>query len=334
MAETKERPPIERAAILLMMLSPAEASKVMKYLSPKQIQSLGQVMTNLKDVDKESMQKIVSDFIERADNQTHLGIDNAIHVREVLANTIGEDKADSILDDALMQANNKGLESLKWMDPKSIFDFVHLEHPQIQAIVLSYLDPDQAAEVLMCFDEQSQLDLIMRISNQESIDTEAISELNEIIIDQYANRTTTKPKILGGIRKAADIMNYVDTNVETEIFDAMRDKDNDLAIEIQELMFVFDNIKSIDDKGIQTLLREVSTESLVVALKGADPAIKDKVIKNMSKRAATLLIDDLDAKGPVKLSDVEKAQKEILSIAKKLSDAGEISLGGKGEEFV
>lgn len=334
MADVKEKPPLERAAILLMMLSPSEASKIMKYLTPKQIQALGAVMTNLHDVDKDTINHIIQDFISLTNNQTHIGIDNVIQVREVLSQTIGEDKADSILDTALMQANNKGLESLKWMDSKSIYEFIAKEHPQIQSIVLSYLDPDQAAEVLMCFDEKIQLDLIMRISNQETIEPEAITELNEIIIDQFSSKISSKPKAFGGVKRVADIMNHVDNQTENDIFDAMREKDTELADEIQELMFVFDNIKSIDDKGMQTLLRELNTDTLVLALKGADDQIKEKLFNNMSKRAANLLMDDLEAKGPVKLSDVEAAQKEILAVAKKLADAGEIVMGGKGEEMV
>lgn len=334
MAETKAKSTVERAAILLMMLSPTEASKIMKYLSPKQIQKLGEMMTNLTDIDKESMQNIVGEFLEKVDSQTNLGIENVVQVREVLSKTIGEEKADNILDAALMQANNKGLESLKWMDAKAIYDFIAQEHPQIQAIVLSYLDPDQAAEVLMYFDARLQLDLVLRISNQESIDPEAISELNHIIIDQFTSKKTAKPKMLGGVKRAAEILNHVDSQTEADLFDAMRQKDTELADEIQDLMFVFDNIKTIDDRGIQSLLRELNTDTLVVALKGADDAIKDKIFKNMSKRAAALLKDDLEAKGPVKLSEVETAQKEVLAVAKKLADAGEISMGGKGEEML
>lgn len=334
MAEIKEKPPLEQAAILLMMLSPNEASKIMKYLAPKQIQALGEVMTNLSDIDKDTINRIVDNFVDSANNQTHLGIDNVIQVREVLTQTIGEDKADSILDKALMQANNKGLESLKWMDGRAIFDFIAKEHPQIQAIVLSYLEADQAAEVLMCFDEKSQLDLIMRISNQENIDPEAMTELNHIIIDQFNERSTAKPRALGGLEAVAGIMNHVDTQTENDLFDAMRQKDSELADDIQELMFVFDNIKSIDDKGMQALLRELNTDTLVIALKGADEDIQNKIFNNMSKRAANLLRDDLEAKGPVKISEVEKAQKDILVVAKKLADAGEISMGGKGEEMI
>lgn len=331
MAETEQRTPIERAAILLMMLSPSEASKVMKYLMPKQIQKLGTVMTGIKDVDQSSINTVVKEFLDSANNQSPLGLDNAIHVREVLANTIGGEKADAILDDALMQANNKGLENLKWMDAFTIAELIKGEHPQIQSLILSYLDPDQAAEVLMYFNEKQQLDLTMRISKQEPVQPEAIKELDTLLMNQYGKVDSKKPKPIGGIKCAAEILNNVNKDVEAGLLDGLKAQNEDLANEIQDLMFVFENILNINDRDMQTLLRELNTESLVLALKGASAEIADKIYRNMSKRAATLLQDDLEAKGPVKLAEVEQAQKEILVVAKKLADAGEISLGGKGE---
>lgn len=334
MAETEQKTPIERAAILLMMLSPNEASKVMKYLMPKQIQKLGTIMTGIKDVDQSSINTVVKEFLESANNQSPLGLDNAIHVREVLANTIGDEKADAILDDALMQANNKGLENLKWMDAFTIAELIKGEHPQIQSLILSYLDPDQAAEVLMYFNEKQQLDLTMRISKQEPVQPEAIKELDTLLMNQYGKADSKKPKPIGGIKCAAEILNNVDKDIEAGLLDGLKAQNEDLANEIQDLMFVFENILNINDRDMQTLLRELNTESLVLALKGASAEIADKIYRNMSKRAATLLQDDLEAKGPVKLAEVEQAQKEILVVAKKLADAGEISLGGKGEEML
>lgn len=334
MAETDTKTPIERAAILLMMLSPTEASKVMKYLMPKQIQKLGTIMTGIKDVDHESIDKIINEFLESAEKQSPLGLDNAIQVREVLANTIGDEKADAILDDALMQANNKGLENLKWMGAYNISELIKNEHPQIQSLILSYLDPDHAAEVLMYFDEKKQLDLTMRISKQEAIQPEAMSELDRMLMEQYGKHDGKKPRTMGGIKCAAEILNNVDKEVEAGLLEGLKKQNEDLANEIQELMFVFENILNINDRDMQTLLRELSTDSLVLALKGSSAEIADKIYRNMSKRAATLLKDDLEAKGPVKLAEVEQAQKEILMVAKKLADAGEISLGGKGEEML
>ncbi len=334
MVEAESKTPIEKAAILLMMLSPSEASKVMKYLVPKQVQKLGTIMASIEDVDNAEIKNIVDEFLDKVSNQSALGIDNAIQVREVLANTIGDEKADAILDDALMQANNKGLENLKWMDAYTISEFVKKEHPQIQSIILSYLDADQAAEVLMYFEEKQQLDLVMRISSQETIQPEAISELDKMLVEELSKVNIKKPKEMGGIKCAAEILNNVDNKVEAEIFEGIKSQDEDLATSIQELMFVFENILNINDRDIQTLLRELDTDSLVLSLKGASSEITDKIYKNMSKRAAALLQDDLEAKGPVKLSEVEEAQKQILMIAKKLADAGEISLGGKGEEML
>tara|TARA_R110002110_G_scaffold33533_1_gene114778 strand:+ start:94563 stop:95567 length:1005 start_codon:yes stop_codon:yes gene_type:complete len=334
MADVESKTPIERAAILLMMLSPSEASKVMKYLVPKQVQKLGAVMASIKDVDNESINHVVGEFLDKVNNQSALGIDNAIHVREVLANTIGDEKADAILDDALMQANNKGLENLKWMDAYTISEFIKNEHPQIQSIILSYLDPDQAAEVLLHFDDKQQLDLMMRISVQDTIQPDAISELDKMLMEQLTKINVKKPKAMGGIKCAAEILNHINNDVEAEIFAGIKKEDEGLANNIQELMFVFENILSIDDRDMQTLLRELDTDSLVLSLKGASSEIANKIYKNMSKRAAALLKDDLEAKGPVKLTDVEEAQKSVLMIAKKLADSGDISLGGKGEEMV
>lgn len=323
---------IEKAAVLLMSLDADDASKVLKYLGPKEVQKLGMVMASLKNVHKDKVSTVIDEFFKNAEAQTSIGLSSDDYIRSVLVGALGEDKASGIVDKILLNANAKGLSTLKWMDPRSIADVIHNEHPQIQAIVLSHLEPDQAANVLMNFDERVRLDLIMRISTQEPVQPKALEELNQILEDRLMIAAAAQPRTIGGIKQAADIMNHFESTIEKDMVDAIKEKDEDLAGEIQELMFVFENLTEVDDRGIQSLLREISTETLILALKGADNELKEKIFSNMSKRAAELLKDDLESKGPVKVSDVELAQKEIIGIAKRMADNGELSLGGKGGE--
>ncbi|MBV2207267.1 MAG: flagellar motor switch protein FliG, partial [Pseudomonas sp.] len=241
-------------------------------------------------------------------------------------------KAGGLIDRILLGGNTSGLDSLKWMEPRAVADVIRYEHPQIQAIVVAYLDPDQAGEVLSHFDHKVRLDIVLRVSSLNTVQPAALKELNLILEKQFSGNTNTSRASLGGVKRAADIMNYLDSSIEGQLMDAIREVDEDLSTQIEDLMFVFDNLADVDDRGIQILLREVSSDVLVLALKGADEAIKEKVFKNMSKRAGELLRDDLEAKGPVRVSEVENAQKEILTIARRMAEAGEIVLGAKGGE--
>ncbi|HBO2178691.1 TPA: flagellar motor switch protein FliG, partial [Pseudomonas aeruginosa] len=225
-----------------------------------------------------------------------------------------------------------GLDSLKWMEPRAVADVIRYEHPQIQAIVVAYLDPDQAAEVLSHFDHKVRLDIVLRVSSLNTVQPSALKELNLILEKQFAGNSNATRTTMGGVKRAADIMNYLDSSIEGQLMDSIREVDEDLSGQIEDLMFVFDNLADVDDRGIQALLREVSSDVLVLALKGSDEAIREKVFKNMSKRAAELLRDDLEAKGPVRVSEVEGAQKEILTIARRMAESGDIVLGGKGGE--
>jgi flagellar motor switch protein FliG len=220
------------------------------------------------------------------------------------------------------------------MEPRAVGDIIRYEHPQIQAIVISYLDPDQSAEILAALDPKVRLDVMMRVATLETIQPQALQELNDILEKQFSGSSLAQTSRIGGIKRAADIMNFMDRSIESSLLESIKETDPDLATTIEDLMFVFDNLKEVDDRGIQALLREVSSEVLVVALKGADEEVKDKIFKNMSKRAAELLQDDLEAKGPVKVSEVEGAQKDIISIARRMAEAGEITLGGSGEEMM
>jgi flagellar motor switch protein FliG len=324
---------VNKAAILLMSLPPEAASDVMKYLSPKEVQQLGMAMAELNNVDKFTMNGVFSEFVQQAESKTRFGINNNEQVKELLVNTLGEEKASGILSKIIVDSTPKGLETLKWMDAKVVSEMILNEHPQIQSIILSHLDPQVAAEVFMEFDPKKRLDLMMRISTQEEIQPEAINELNHIIESQSSPGRMQKLPV-GGLKVAADILNSVDKSIESDILDAIKQNNEQLANDLEDLMFIFDNLKKLDDRDFQTLLRELKTESLVLAMKGADDELQNMIYKNMSKRAGELLKDDFETLGPVKLVDVEAAQKEILSIAKQLAEAGTINLGNSGEEML
>lgn len=333
--ESKDPTGVSKAAILLMSLGEQAASEVLKHMEPKEVQSLGSAMASLSNVSKEQVSGVLADFSKTIEKQTGLGLGTDEYVRKVLVQALGEDKAGGMIDRILRGANTKGLETLKWMDPRAVAEIIRLEHPQIIAIVMSYLESDQAAEVLSYFPERVRVDVLMRIATIDGIQPVALAELNEIMEKQFTGNTNVKTSTVGGIKSAADILNFMDSSMEAEIMDNIKEVDGDLGQQIQDLMFVFDNLLEVGDRDIQTILREISSESLVLALKGAEEELKEKIFKNMSKRAAEMLRDDLEAKGPVKLSDVESAQKEILAVARRLAEAGDISLGGSGgDEYI
>lgn len=326
---------VSRAAILLMALGEQAASQVMKHMEPKEVQSVGSAMASLKNVSRDQVSDVLTNFCQTVERQTGLGLGTDDYVRNVLVQALGEDKAGGMIDRILRGANTKGLETLKWMDPRAVAEVIRLEHPQIIAIVLSYLDSDQAAEILHYFPERIRVDVLMRIATIDGIQPVALQELNEIMEKQFSGNTNVKSSALGGVKTAANILNFMDSSVEGEIMDNIKEIDGELGQQIQDLMFVFDNLLDVTDRDIQTILREISSESLVLALKGCEEELKEKIFRNMSKRAAEMLRDDLEAKGPVKLSEVEGAQKEILSIARRLAESGDIALGGSGaEEYV
>lgn len=324
----------DRAAIFLMSLGEDEAADILKHLGPKEVQKLGSSMTTLQNVSRDQVSEVLNGFVSTVSEQTSLGIGNTDYIRKVLVKALGEDKAGSIIDRILMGGSTRGLEQLKWLDGKTIAEMVRLEHPQIIAIVLAYLDGDQAAQVLAELPERVRPDIMMRIATLEGIQPAALHELDEIMEKQFSGKQRLKSSSLGGPQSAANIFNFLDSSLEQGIMEQITDLDSELGQKIQDLMFVFADLSEVDDRGMQLLLREVQTDQLVLALKGADDAVRDKVLKNMSKRAAEMLADDLEAKGPVRLSEVEAAQKEILSVAKRLADEGQIMLGGAGEEFV
>jgi flagellar motor switch protein FliG len=332
MADNTELDGVNRSAILMLALGPNEAAKIMKHLSPKQVQRLGVAMASLKNVGKEQVDTVIQDFSNAATNLTGLSIDSDEYIRNVMVQALGEERASSVIDRVLLGARAKGLDTLKWMDARSVSELIRYEHPQIQSIVLSYLEPDQAAEVMQMFDEVVRLDLMMRIASLDTVQPKALQELNDIMDKQFHGTSSVQSANIGGLKMAAEIMNFIDSGVEAQLIEQIKEKDQDMGQNIQDLMFVFDNLLDLDDRDIQAILREISSEALLLALKGADPLVKEKIFANMSKRAAELMRDDLEAKGPCRLSEVEAAQKEILATARRMADAGEISLGGKGGE--
>ncbi len=326
---------IERTAVLLMTLGEQDAAEIMKLLNPKEVQKIGEAMATLGSIGRDTVDDVLTDFCDIVDEQTALGIGNEEYLRNVLITALGEDKAGNVIDRILMGHDAKGLETLKWMEPRAVAELIRLEHPQIIAIILSYLESDNSAEILAALPENMQTDVLIRIATLDGIQPSALHELDEMLEKQFAgNSDSLKSAGMGGIKTAANLLNFLDSTLENQMMEKVKEVDEELGQNIQDLMFVFDNLIDVDDRGIQALLREISSENLIVALKGADEDVKEKIIKNMSKRAAEMLRDDLEAKGPVRLSEVEAAQKEILSIARRMSESGEISLGGGGDDFV
>jgi len=325
----------DRAAVLLLSLGEDNASEVLKHMGPKEVQKVGSAMAAMTNVPRDQVSLVLENFTETVQEQTALGVDSDEYIRSVMVGALGEDKAKGLMDRIQLGSSTKGLEALKWMDAKAVAEVIRLEHPQIQAIVLSYLDNDHAAEIIKFFPERTRHDVLLRIATIDGVQPSALQELDEILDRQFVGNQNVQSSSMGGVKSAADILNFVDSAIEGEIMEAIKDVDAELGQQIQDLMFVFDNLIDVDDRGIQALLREVSSETLILALKGAEESMTEKIFSNMSKRAAEMMRDDLENKGPVRLSEVEGAQKEILSIARRMSESGELVLGGKGaEQFV
>jgi flagellar motor switch protein FliG len=250
----------------------------------------------------------------------------------VLTKALGDEHAEDVIDRILQGSNNKGLETLRWMDSRSVSEIIGEEHPQIVAIVLSYLEPEHSAEVLTFFPENIRADVLMRIATLDGIQPDALNELNDILEVQLSSRNKMKTTAVGGVKVAAKILNSIDNSMESEILDDINDSDAELGQQIQDMMFVFNDLMTVADRDIQTILREISSESLVLSLKSADEVLKEKITKNMSKRAAMILNEDIEAKGPVRLSVVTDAQKEIITVIRRLALAGDISIGDSSRE--
>ncbi|QLG89862.1 flagellar motor switch protein FliG [Chitinibacter bivalviorum] len=322
---------VHKSALLLMSLGEDAAVEVFKFLGPKEVQKLGFEMANMNSVKREEMDAVLGDFIAATQNRANLGAADE-YIRSVLTKALGTDKAANLLDRILQGNDNNGIESLKWMDSAAVAELIRNEHPQIIATILVHLEPDQSSEVMSNFPERVRNDVLLRIATLEGVQPAALKELNDVLTQLLSGSDKLKKSAIGGVQMAADILNFMGGVVEASAVANIREYDPELAQKIQDKMFTFDNVLDIDDRGIQLLMREVQSDSLIIALKGTSQALREKIFKNMSQRAAEMLREDLEAKGPVKLSEVEGEQKEILKIVRRLADEGQIVLGGSGGE--
>jgi flagellar motor switch protein FliG len=331
MAASTEGDGVEKAAILLLSLGQDEAAEILKNLGPKEVQKLGHAMAALKQVPRDRIEKVIDEFEDHASKGAPVAVDNET-IKAMLTKALGDDRAANLISRIMQGGDTAGIEGLKWMDAATVGDMIRNEHPQIIATILVHLEFDQAGEILKHFTERLRNDVLLRIATLDGVQPTALRELNEALKRILASSSgNVKKAAMGGIRHAAEILNFVGQQVETAIVDNVREYDPELAQKILDEMFVFENLLDIDDRGIQLLLREVQSDSLIIALKGASQELREKVFKNMSQRAAEMLREDLESKGPVRLSEVEGEQKEILKIARRLADEGQLQLGGAGE---
>lgn len=324
----------ERAAILLLTLGEQEAAQVLKHMGAKEVQRIGAAMAKLANVSRDEVQTVVSQFSSAVESQTSVGVGAEDFLRKVLVDALGQEKASSIIDRISIGRSTKGLEALKWMDARAVAELIRLEHPQIIAIVLAYLEPDQSAEILACLPANMRSDIMVRIATLDGVQPSALTELDDIMEKTFAGKGTTRTSALGGAKAAANIINNLEPSIEGVVMEQITQADEALGSRIQDLIFVFDNLLEIDDRSMQELLRQVPSDKLLLAMKGCEDAMKEKIFKNMSQRAAEMLKDDLESRGPVRISEVEAAQKEILQTARKLAEAGQIQLSAKGDEYV
>lgn len=323
---------LQDAAILMMSLGEAEASEVFKHLSPKEVQRLGEAIAKTKTISRDRVDDVIGRFTGVAAAQSLLVSDSGDYVRAVLKLALGDDKATLLIDRILQGGDVSGIESLKWMEPSSVAELLRNEHPQIVAAILVHLDFDQAADVLKFFVERQRNEVMLRVATMEGIQPNALKDLNEVLFKVLAGGDKVRKASLGGIKTAAEMINLMGAAIEGTVIESIRNHDPDLAQKIMDKMFVFDDVLKLDDKAIQMILKEVASDALIVALKGAQPELKEKFLANMSTRAAETLREDLESRGPMRLSEVEAQQKEILKTIRRLADEGTIVIGGGGDD--
>jgi flagellar motor switch protein FliG len=323
----------QRAAVLMLLLGEQQAAEIIRYLNPKEVQSLGAAMVSVADLSQEAVNAVLDEFVATIKKQTNLGLGTSDYVEKVLKRALGEDKAASVINRIMPGQGSKGLDILEWMDARSIADMIRGEHPQVTAIILSLLENQVAADVLNYLPAESRSEIMQRVASLDTVQPSAMEELEAIMKKQFSNNSSSKSSSFGGVKAAARIMNMTKTELEASVMLGLNALDPDLTQKIQDNMFTFDNLTGVDNRGIQVLMRNVEPDQLMIALKGANDGVKDKFFGNMSERARSMFKDDMDAKGPTRIADVEEAQKKIMRIARKLSDAGDLVLGG-GEDFV
>ncbi|MGY1407984.1 MULTISPECIES: flagellar motor switch protein FliG [unclassified Luteimonas] len=325
---------VQRAAIVLLSLGEAQAAEVLKHMGAKEVQKLGVAMTSLGEVGRDSVTRVFDEFIDVLARPCGIGSGADDYVRAVLTQALGEDRASGLIDRILLGRNTTGLDTLKWMDPRAIAELVRNEHPQIIAIVLAHLDGDQAAEVLKCLPERARVDVLLRLATLDGIPPHALNELNDVMARQFAGSQNIKSSSVGGVKVAANILNFMDSGQDEALLGAIGEVDGELGTRIRDLMFVFDNLAELDDRAMQAVLREISSEQLALALRGAETRVREKITGNMSQRAAEILVEDMEARGPVRLAEVETAQKEILAVVRRMADNGDIQIAVKAEVLI
>ena len=323
----------QRAAVLMLLLGEEQASDIIRFLNPKEVQALGAAMVQVQDLSQEAINVVLDEFVATIKKQTSLALGTADYVEKVFKRALGDDKAASVLGRISPGAGSKGLEILSWMDARSIADMIQAEHPQVVAIILSVLEPMVAADVLAFLPMDSRAEVIQRVASLETVQPSAMVELEAIMKKQFSTNSSAKSSSFGGVKAAASIMNLTKTALEAAVMGGLRDLDPDMMQKIQDNMFTFENLTGVDNKGIQTIMRNVEPDLMMKALKGASDAVKDKFLGNMSERARGMFKDDMEALGPMRLADVEEAQKMIMRAARKLADAGDLVLGG-GADYV
>ncbi|ALS63112.1 flagellar motor switch protein FliG [Pandoraea norimbergensis] len=315
-----------------MSLGEDEAAEVFKYLAPREVQKLGAAMASLRQVTRDQIADVLQDFVLEAEQHSALSLDSSEYIRSVLNKALGNDKAAGLIERILQGGDTSGIEGLKWMDSTAVAELIRHEHPQIIATILVHLDRDQASEVLALFTERLRNDVVLRIATLDGIQPAALRELNDVLTKLLSGSENIKRSPMGGIRTAAEILNYLGGVHEESVIEAVRNYDSDLAAKIVEEMFVFENLLDVEDRSIQVLLKEIESESLIIALKGAPVELREKFFKNMSARAAELLREDLESRGPVRVSEVESEQKKVLQVVRRLADQGAIMIGGRGDD--
>lgn len=323
---------VQDAAIFMMSLGETDAAEVFKHFSPKEVQKLGEVIAKTSQVSRERVEGVINKFLQIADSQSLLVANSSDYVRNVLKLALGDDKATLLVDRILQGSDVSGIESLKWMDALSVAELLRNEHPQIVAAIVVHLEPDQTAEVLKHLTERQRNEVMLRVATMEGIQPIALKDLNEVLYRVLAGGDKVRKASLGGVKTAAEIVNLMGTAIEGTVLESIRSVDADLAQKIMDKMFVFDDVILLDGKSIQRLLRDVTSDMLIVALKGAQPELKEKILNNMSVRAAASMREDLESRGPMRLSEVESQQKEILKIVRRLADEGEIVISAGGGE--
>jgi len=331
--EMSELSGTQRAAVLMLLLGEQQAAEIIRYLNPKEVQALGAAMVSVADLSQEAVNAVLDEFVLTIKKQTNLGLGTTDYVEKVLKRALGDDKAASVLNRIMPGQSTKGLDILSWMDARSIAEMIFGEHPQVIAIILSVLENQVAADVLTYLPDESRPEIMQRVASLETVQPSAMTELEAIMKKQFSNNSSSKSSSFGGVKAAARIMNLTKTELEASVMLGLNKLDADLTLRIQDNMFTFENLTTVDNRGIQVLMRNVDTDQLMIALKGATEMVKEKFFGNMSERARSMFKDDMEAKGPMRITDVEEAQKKIMRTARKLADAGELMLGG-GADFV